>query len=61
MAGDRLAYSVSEAARLIGVSRPTVYAWLNVPGFPWLRVGGVVRIPARALEEWLNTQTGVRM
>ena len=57
---EKLAYSVSEAARVVGVSRPTMYNWLNQPNFPCLRVGGVVRIPIRAFEEWLNTQAGVK-
>lgn len=60
MEPEKLAYSVAEAARVVGVSRPTMYNWLNRPDFPCLRVGGVVRIPVRAFEDWLNTQAGVR-
>ena len=56
---ERLAYSPTELARLMEVSRPTVYSWLKIDGFPVVRIGGVTRIPAKAFEEWLNAQTGV--
>lgn len=56
---DRLAYSLSELAQRVGVSRPTIYAWSKLPGFPTLRINGVVRVPARAFEEWMNGRAGV--
>lgn len=55
-ARERVAYSVSELAHLVGVSRPTIYNWTKLPGFPVLRIGGVVRIPAGAFETWMNEQ-----
>ena len=56
---DRLAYTVSGFAEAIEVSRPTVYKWMRLPGFPVLKIGGCTRIPARAAEQWLNKQAGV--
>lgn len=56
---DRLAYTVTEAAEVASVSRPTVYRWMHFPGFPVARIGGCTRIPARAFEMWLNQQAGV--
>lgn len=60
MGTEKLAFSISEAARVVGVSRPTMYQWMNKPDFPCLRVGGVVRIPVRAFEIWINEQAGVK-
>lgn len=60
MEGDRLAYSFSELAQLVGVSRPTIYNWSKLPGFPALRINGLVRVPARAFEEWMNSRAGVQ-
>ena len=53
---ERLALTVSEAAQAVGVSRPTVYRWTHLQGFPVVRVGGVTRIPVRAFESWLESQ-----
>lgn len=53
---EPLAYTVSEAARLASVSRPTLYAWMKLPGFPVFRIGGCTRIPAGAFRTWLNEQ-----
>lgn len=57
MANERLAYTITEAAALAGVSRPTFYTWLRRPGFPAFKLGGCVRIPAREFAEWLARQT----
>ena len=54
-----LAISVSDAARLACVSRPTLYRWMNIDGFPVARIGGCVRIPTEAFKEWLENQAGV--
>lgn len=51
-----LAVSITEAARLCGVSRPTLARWTNLPGFPCARIGGRVLIPLSGLEDWLNQQ-----
>ncbi|WP_363316721.1 helix-turn-helix domain-containing protein [uncultured Dysosmobacter sp.] len=56
---ERLAYSPTEAAAAAGVSRPTLYRWMHMDGFPVARLGGCTRIPARAFEAWLNRQAGV--
>ncbi len=56
---ERLAYSPTEAAVAAGVSRPTLYRWMHMDGFPVARLGGCTRIPARAFEAWLNRQAGV--
>ena len=56
---ERLAYTPTEAAEAAGVSRPTIYRWMQMEGFPVARIGGCTRIPAQAFREWLNQQAGV--
>lgn len=55
MNNKRLAVSVAEAARMCGVSRPTLSRWTNIPDFPSIRIGGRVLIPLAGLEKWLDT------
>lgn len=55
----RLVYTVSEAAAAASVSRPTIYRWMHIDGFPVARIGGCTRIPAEAFKRWLNQQAGV--
>lgn len=56
---EKLAFTVSEAARAAGVSRPTVYRWIRIPDFPVARIGGCTRIPVEAFKRWINQQAGV--
>ncbi len=53
---EKLAFTITEAARAAGVSRPTLYRWTHIQGFPVVRVGGITRIPVRAFENWLESQ-----
>lgn len=57
---EQLAFTPSQAAMAASVSRPTIYRWMRLDGFPVARIGGCTRIPAEALREWLNRQAGVR-
>lgn len=54
---ERLAYSPTEAAQVLGVSKPTVYTLLRRQGFPSLKVGTRTLIPADGLREWLRQQS----
>lgn len=53
---DRMALTVEEAAIQIGISRALAYRWVSEGVLPAFRVGKVVRIPRRSLEEWLASQ-----
>lgn len=53
---EKLAFTISEAAQAAGVSRPTLYRWTHIEGFPVVRVGRITRIPVRAFERWLEQQ-----
>lgn len=56
---DRLAYTPTEAAEVASVSRPTIYRWMRLDGFPVARIGGCTRIPAEAFKRWIDKQAGV--
>lgn len=51
---SRMAYTLEEAARIVGVSKPTMLNWVRTPGFPAFRSGKRWVIPAAALEKWLS-------
>lgn len=57
---EQLAFTPSQAAAAASVSRPTIYRWMRLDGFPVARIGGCTRIPAEAFRAWLNRQAGAR-
>ena len=54
---EPLAVGTTEAARLLGVSRPTLYQLLNRADFPSFRVGSRVLISVSGLQDWIDRQT----
>lgn len=48
---------VSEAARLLGVSRSTMYQLVASGSVPVIRIGRSVRVSRPALEAWIRTAT----
>ena len=54
---DRLTYSPSEAAEVLGVSRPIVYTLLRRADFPAFKVGTRTLISVDGLKEWVKKQT----
>lgn len=54
---EPLAVSTTEAARLLGVSRPTLYTLLNREDFPSFRVGSRVLVSVAGLQAWIEKQT----
>ena len=56
---DKLAYSITEAAQVLGVSRPTVYALIKQPGFPVFQIGGRKLVSVEGLRDWIRSQMEV--
>lgn len=54
-----VAYTPTTLAEAMSVSRPTVYRWMRLPGFPVVRLGNCTRIPVEAFKRWLDEQAGV--
>ncbi len=55
---DKLALSVTEAAALLGVSRPTMYSLIRRADFPAFKVGTRTLISKVGLEAWVAQQVG---
>ena len=53
---EPLSVSTSEAARLLGVSRPTIYELMQNGGLPWFKVGTRTLLPVSGLKKWVATQ-----
>lgn len=57
---EPLSVSTSEAARLLGVSRPTIYELMQNGGLPWFKVGTRTLLPVAGLKEWVAAQAEKR-
>ena len=55
---EKMALSVSEAARELGISRPKVYDLIHSEGFPACKIGTRTIINRAALQRWLDERTG---
>jgi excisionase family DNA binding protein len=52
-------YTVDEVARILRLSRGATYALLRREGGPpCFRAGTTIRVPARGLVEWMQSQRG---
>lgn len=56
---EPLAVSAPEAARLLGVSKPTIYKYMNREDFPSFKLGGRTLISVEGLRAWVQKQTEV--
>lgn len=54
---EAIAVSAAEAARLLSVSKPTVYTLLERADFPRFKVGSRTLIPVDGLREWVRRQS----
>lgn len=55
---EKLCYSVQEAAKLLGISKPKAYELVQREGFPKIQIDRRILIPIAGLEEWLKKQCG---
>lgn len=55
---EPLLVRVEEAARLLSLSRSTIYEMLDSGELPSVRRGAARRIPIAALHAWIARQTG---
>ena len=53
---SRLTISVSEAARRLGISKPTAYVLARQADFPAFTIGGRVVVYEAGLEDWVKAQ-----
>ena len=57
---DNLAVGTTEAAKMLGISRPTLYQLIGRTDFPSFRVGGRVLISVAGLQAWIDRQTAAK-
>ena len=50
--------TVPEAATVLGIGKTKVYELMATEGLPKVKFGTAVRIPVKALEEWLLQREG---
>lgn len=56
----RLLLTAAEVGEQLSVSRLTAYSLISEGILPAVRIGRSVRVPARALEQWVQDQTKTR-
>jgi excisionase family DNA binding protein len=56
-AATPLAYTVDETAKALHVGRNTVYQLIAAGELPAMRIGKAIRVPARALDNWITSNT----
>jgi excisionase family DNA binding protein len=54
---EPLLVRIEEAARILCLSRSTIYAMLDAGELPSVRRGAARRIPVAALREWIAQET----
>ncbi len=52
-----VAVSTVEAAKMLGISKPSIYRLIHRGDFPVLRVGGRTLISVAGLDQWVEQQT----
>ncbi len=52
---EKLLLKVSEAGEMIGVGRSRMYEMICTGEIPSIRIGKSIRIPVKALTEWIDT------
>ena len=52
---ERIVYTVTEAAEILGISRPTAFQGVERGEIPHIRVGRRILIPKAALDKFLVT------
>lgn len=56
---EPLAVSAAEAARLLGVSKPTIYQYIHQEDFPAFKLGNRTLISVDGLRQWVQKQMEV--
>lgn len=46
--------TVKELSEHLGVSRYTIYSWISMRRIPFVKMGGLVRFDAKAIERWIK-------
>ncbi len=53
---EKMTLTPDEAARQLGISKPTMYTLCGRKDFPTVKIGRKIIIPFTSLEKWLEDQ-----
>jgi prophage regulatory protein len=56
---EKLLMKPMEVAQILGIGRSLVYEMLATKELPSIRIGRCIRIPANALEKWIQDKQAV--
>jgi excisionase family DNA binding protein len=48
--------TIEELAKMLQVSRATIYNYINSKGLPFVKVGRLTRFDAAEINKWINQQ-----
>ncbi len=57
---DRIVYTVTEAAEILGISRPSAFQGVERGEIPYIRIGRRILIPKVALEKLLESAGSIQ-
>jgi len=52
--------TIPAVAKMLGVSRPTVYTFISKDGLPTIKLGKSVRVAPASLQNWLSDRERTR-
>lgn len=52
----KLVYSISEAAKILGIGETKMRQLARTNGFPTVRIGKILRVSVKGLETWVEEQ-----
>lgn len=55
-ASEKRVYSVDEIARLLHVSKGSVYSLIKEGAFHTVRIGSAIRVSKKSFDEWLDSR-----
>lgn len=55
---EKMTLSVPEAAKILGISTPTMYQLIKTDDFPIVHIGKRILVSAKGLGIWLDAHTG---
>ncbi len=58
MASDKLLLTLPEVAHRLSIGRSKLYELLEAGELPVIRIGTAVRIPAGAVQDWVERRVG---
>lgn len=56
---EKLLLKPMEVAKVLGIGRSLVYEMLATKELPSIRIGRCIRIPANALEKWIEDKQAI--